>query len=175
MTAAPLRWSIDTIPMAQAPSEFSFAALPEELEALKAYAGLEALTVFTAEVKVVPLGGGKFRASGTLKANAVQASVVNLEPVPASIGESFTAEYWPAEAIGSTEELPFDTDPPEPIVAGRIPLGMLLCELFAVSLDPYPRNEGDAFEWKPPEAPASVSPFASLAQLKPRKGGAAEE
>jgi hypothetical protein len=175
MTGAPLQWSIDTIPMAQAPSGFSFAAQPAELEALKAYAGVEALTAFTAEVKVVPLSGGKFRASGTLKANAVQASVVNLEPVPASIEESFTAEYWPAEAIGKPEDLPFDTDPPETIVAGRIPIGTFLCELFAVSIDPYPRNESDAFEWEPAEAPAAASPFASLVRLKVRNSGADKE
>ena len=82
----------------------------------------------------------------------VQASAVNLDPVPSSIEESFSVEYWPAESIGDAgRDAPFETDPPEPIVAGHIPIGRLLCELFVLSLDPFPRNPGDIFEWTPPK------------------------
>lgn len=171
MSETPLQWSIGTVEVAQEPAVFSYAATPAELEALKRYAGVEELTAFSAKVRVAPLSGGKFRASGTLKASAVQASVVDLKPVLSSIEESFTVEYWPAEAIGDSEDMPLDADPPEPVVAGRIPIGAFLCELLAVSIDPYPRNEGDAFEWEPPQASAKPSPFASLAQLRLQKDG----
>ncbi len=175
-----LHWSIEIaqLSMAQlthAPSVFTYRAKPEELEGLRRYAELEDLTAFEAEVKIVPSAGGRFKVSGTLRADAVQASVVNLQPVLSKIEESFAVDYWPEDAIGDSQDLPFEADPPEPIVANRIPIGKFLCELLALSIAPYPRNESDAFEWEPAEAPAAASPFASLVQLKVRNSGADKE
>jgi hypothetical protein len=170
MNETPLDWSVDTGPLAHSPADFAYEANAKELDALKRYAGLEDLTAFTARFKISPLSGGKYRASGTLEASAVQASVVNLEAVPSSIEESFSVEYWPAESIPDADPgAPLEADPPEAIVAGHIPIGLLLCELFVLSLDPYPRNPEDKFEWTPPPAGADVSPFAGLAQLKTHK------
>ncbi len=78
-------------------------------------------------------------------------------------------EYWPAGSIADAERAPIDTDPPEPLESGRIPIGKLLCELFAVSIDPYPRNEGDSFAWTPPQTEPETSPFAALAHFRPAK------
>jgi len=170
MNETPLKWSVDTGLLPHSSVDFSYEANKRELAALKRYAGVEDLTAFTARVKISPLSGGRYRASGAFQASAVQASVVNLKPVPSSIEESFSAEYWPAESIGDAgRDAPLDTDPPEPIVAGHIPIGLLLCELFVLSLDPYPRNPDDKFEWTPPEDRPDVSPFAGLAQLKAHK------
>ncbi len=170
MQEIPLGWSADTAPIAHSSVDFSYEATPKEREALKRYAGIEDLTSFTANVRISPLSGGRFRASGTLKASAVQASVVDLEPIPAEIDESFSVEYRPAESIGEKDrDAPFGADAPEPIVAGHIQMGLLLCELFVMALDPYPRNPGDVFEWTEPEPGATVSPFAGLAKLKARK------
>ena len=62
---------------------------------------------------------------------------------------------------------------PEPIVAGRIPAGALLSELFTLALDPYPRNPDDKFDWTPPQAEPEPGPFARLVLLKP--GGPPDE
>ena len=58
-------------------------------------------------------------------------------------------------------------DPPDVIVEGRIDLGLLTAEALSLSLDPYPKKAGVAFE--APDEPAAdpeESPFAVLARLK---------
>lgn len=170
MNEPPLHWSVDTAQVAHSPVDFSFEASPRELDALKRYAGVEDLTRFGARIKISPLAQGKYRVSGTLEASAVQSSVVNLEAVPSTVEESFSVEYWPAEAIGDAEQdAPFDADPPEPLAGSHIPVGTLLCELFALALDPYPRNPDDKLDWAPRESEPEASPFASLARLKPQE------
>ena len=123
------------------------------------------------ELRVSPLSAGKFKVTGRLKADAVQASVVDLSAVPAAIDETFSVEFWPQELIeeSSGEDVSFGDDPPEPIVAGRIAIGEFLCELFSVSLDPYPRNADDTFSWEPAEKEPRVTPFAELARLRQKK------
>ena len=168
MNTPPLQWSAETASAARSPVELSYEANAAELGAIKRYSGVEDVTEFTAQVKISPLSGGRFRTSGTLKASVVQASVVNLEPVPSTIQESFSVEYWPPEAIGEAgEDIPFDAELPEPLDGGRIPVGALLSEIFAVALDPYPRNPDDKLDWSPPQAEAEPGPFAKLTRLKP--------
>ncbi len=168
MDTPPLHWSVDVAAVAHTPAGLSYEASAAELGALKRYAGIEDVTAFAAQVRISPLAGGKYRASGTLRASVVQASVVNLEPVPSSIEESFSVEYWPAEAIGEADaDAPLEADLPEPLDGGRIPLGMLLSELFVLALDPYPRNPDDHLEWTPPQTGPEPGPFAKLARLKP--------
>jgi hypothetical protein len=168
MNTPPLQWSAETASAARSPVELSYEANAAELGAIKRYAGVEDVTDFTAQVRISPLSGGRFRASGTLKASVVQASAINLEPVPSSIQESFSVEYWPPEAIGEAgEDTPFDAELPEPLDGGRIPVGALLSEIFALALDPYPRNPDDKLDWPQPKAGAEPGPFAKLARLKP--------
>jgi hypothetical protein len=171
MSTIPLQWSVDIKAAAHAPAEFSYEASPGELEGLKRYAEVEDLTSFMAYVKAVPLGQGKFRVSGKLQARLVQPSVVDLKAVPSFIEESFSVDFWPEGSIEDEDEeaLPFDTDPPEPFKGDRIPIGALLCELFLLSIDPYPRNEGDEFHWAPPSPEPESGPFADLAHFRPRK------
>ena len=100
MNEIPPAWTIDTGSLVHSPADFSYEASGKELDALKRYAGVEDVTAFKARVRISPLSGSKFRASGTLQASVVQASVVNLEAVSSSIEENFSVEYWPAEFIG---------------------------------------------------------------------------
>jgi hypothetical protein len=168
MDAPPLHWSVDTATVGQSLADLSFEANARELDALKRYAAVEDVASFAAQLKVFPLSKGRYRVSGTLRASVVQASVVNLEPVPSSIQESFSVEYWPADAIGEAQEdAPFDSDLPESLEGGKIPAGTLLSELFVLALDPYPRNAGDELDWTAPDAGPESSPFATLARLKP--------
>ena len=172
MSTPPLQWSID-VHSVHAPLNLSCEADKRELEAIERYVEAEEVTSFKSELRIAPLPAGKFKVTGRLKAEAVQASVVDLSAVPAAIDETFTVEFWPQELIedGSEEAVSFEDDPPEPIVAGRIAIGEFLCELFSVSLDPYPRNEGDSFSWEPAEKEPRVTPFAELARLRQKKSG----
>ena len=166
----PLQWSID-VHSVHAPLSLSYEANAQEREALKRYAELEDVSRFASELKVSPLSGQRFKVTGTLKADAVQASVVDLTPIPARIEEEFSAEFWPQELIEERagQAISFEDDSPEPVVAGRIAIGEFLCELFSVSLDPYPRNAGDEFSWKPDETETGVTPFAALERLRQKK------
>jgi hypothetical protein len=169
MSSPPLTWSVDASAVLSAES-FVFEANARELDAVKRYAEVEEVTSFKARVKIAPLAGGRFKASGVLDASCVQASIVDLEAVPAVIEEEFEVEFWPEESIcGDEAALSFEKDAPEPIVGGRILIGEFLCELFSVSLDPYPRNPDDAFEWRQEESERPVSPFAQLAELRQKK------
>src|SRR5215475_3501766 len=125
MNTVPLQWSVDVKAVAHAPAEFSYEASASELEALKRYAEVEDLTSFVAYVKAVPLNHGRFRVSGTLRARLVQPSVVDLKAVASFIEENFSVEYWPEDTIqdDGEEAVPFETDPPEPLIGGRIPIG----------------------------------------------------
>jgi hypothetical protein len=168
MDEPPLHWSIDTATLGHSSAHFSFEASAKERDALKRYSGVEEIAGLKAQLKVSPLSRGRFRVSGTLQASVVQASVVNLEPVPSSIEENFSVEYWPADAIEEAQEdAPFDAELPEPLESGRIPAGTLLSELFTLALDPYPRNEGDKLDWTPADTGAEQGPFAKLIRLKP--------
>jgi hypothetical protein len=170
MTEPPLHWAIDAHAL-HASASFSFQANAQELEAIKRYAEIEQVASFKAEVKVSPLSGGRFRATGALNAEAVQASIIDLSSVPASIDETFSVEFWPEETLEAAEEdsNSFEAETPEAFSGGKISIGAFLCELFSVSLDPYPRNPSDNFEWKGDERESGVSPFAELEQLRRAK------
>ncbi len=170
MNTLPLQWSID-VHSVHTPLSVSYEANEHELAALKRYAEIEDITRFESQVRVAPLSAGKFKVTGRLKADAVQASVVDLSAVPASIDETFTVEFWPQELIEDRDEeaVSIEEDPPEPIAGGRIAIGEFLCELLSVSLDPYPRNADDTFSWEPAEKEPPLTPFAELARLRQRK------
>jgi hypothetical protein len=170
MSNPPLQWFID-VHSVHAPLSLSYEANKHELEALKRYAEVEDVTSFTSELKASPLSSGKFKVAGRLKAQAVQASIVDLSPVTATIDETFSVEFWPQELIEerAADDVSLADDPPEPIIGGRIASGEFLSELFSVSLDPYPRNADDTFSWEPAEKEPSVTPFADLARLRQKK------
>ncbi|MBT3070606.1 hypothetical protein KKP04_06975 [Rhodomicrobium sp. Az07] len=167
----PLRWSIDTHTLTRAVEKLSFEADASEREALATYAEVREIKSFSASVQVVLLNGGRFRVSGRLEADIVQASVVDLADVPASLDESFQVEFWPPEMIrGNGDDEPsFEQEPPEALSGAQIPVGAFLCELFSVSLEPYPRNEGDSLAWQAPDE-SNAHPFAELIRLRPRTG-----
>ncbi|HWJ18645.1 MAG TPA: hypothetical protein VNR65_07960 [Geobacterales bacterium] len=170
MSNPPLQWFID-VHSVHAPLSPSYEANKHELEALKRYAEVEDLTSFSSELRVSPLSAGKFKVAGRLKADAVQASIVDLSAVPAAIDETFSVEFWPQELIDENtgDDVSLGDEPPEPIVGGRIAIGEFLSELFSVSLNPYPRNSDDAFSWEPAEKEPRVTPFAELARLRQKK------
>ena len=62
-----------------------------------------------------------------------------------------------------------DEDEPDPVIDGKIDLGALAAEFFALGLDPYPRKPDAIFEQSAESEPAD-SPFAALARpANPRR------
>lgn len=125
---------------------------------------------------------------GRLTATAIQPCVVTLEPVAQTIDERFERRFDPgAESTAEDAEIEVDAlgdDPADPLEGRDIDLGAILCEQFALALDPFPRAPGA--EVPPehradPEADADAeagartgdrSPFAVLAELRKREDGA---
>lgn len=155
---------------------------PAEREAVAKEIGVEALAELSAHYRVTRSGRDGALLRGRLKATVTRLCVVTLEPFEVKISEPvevlFASEAesaarlaeWTA-AYASDDEAAIaalgQTDPPDPIVDGRIDAGRVTMEFLALSLDPYPRKPGASFEPPVDTEPAeSASPFAALAKLK---------
>ncbi len=106
------------------------------------------------------------------QADVVQSCVVTLASVEAHLEEAFDLLYVTEAAREGQHGVRFgldDPDPPEPLIDGRIDVGMALAEHFGLALDPYPRAPGA--EWPVADDAAAGSeaaraPFAVLASLR---------
>jgi hypothetical protein len=140
-----------------------------ERAALAALNGLPEIATFTATLDVTKASGGAVLVTGAVHAELTQVCVVSLEPFPGIVDEPIDVRFAPAaeenaprRPAGEDDAIAIgDEDEPDPIVDGKIDLGALAAEFFALGLDPYPRKPGVAFAPTAIETPAD-SPFAGL-------------
>lgn len=110
------------------------------------------------------------RVTGRIEARIAQTCVVSLDEFDSRLDEDVDVEFAEPDTregkgtIGSGIVGDPDYEPPDEIVDGRIDLGSITAEFFALGLDPYPRKPGVAFEGDDAEGPES--PFAVLAALR---------
>jgi hypothetical protein len=152
-------------------------ASPEERAALAALNRLPAIASLAATFAVRRSGRSGARVTGEVHAEITQVCVVSLESFAATVDEPVDVRFAPAEAAETARRVREDDaemvevggeDPPDPMVDGRIDLGALAAEFFALGLDPYPRKPGVAFD--PPEPQGGQdSPFAALAEPKKKR------
>ncbi len=159
-----------------------------ECRALAVRFRLEAVLCLRATVHLARLRGresGMVRVSGTVSAEVVQACVVTMEPVPASVCESFSALFSPditeEEADIAFDPFAAEEDQPEPMADGLIDIGELVAQHLSLALDPYPRAPGVEFSGFDDDERAggvspgsaaeesSSNPFGALAGLKLRQ------
>ena len=149
-------------------------ASPGEREALASLYKLPAIAALTATLRVEPAGRTGARVTGAVHGEFTQVCVVSLEPFAATVDEAVDVRFAPREEESparrpAREALTIslaDEDDPDPVIDGKIDLGALTAELFALGLDPYPRKPG--VEFVAQAAPAAPhSPFAGLA---PKRG-----
>lgn len=142
------------------------AADTEECKALATRLGLPAIHAVDAELRATPWRGGGLKIEGKLVADLEQVSVISLEAFRQQV-EFPILRYF--AVAGAAEQ---DTDAEiDPIANGQVDLGEVVAETVALELDPYPRQPGEAFDkaaWTDTPSPAPLSPFASLARLKPK-------
>jgi uncharacterized metal-binding protein YceD (DUF177 family) len=166
----PLEWSLAAAEVPASPREFKREATPAELAAVAKALGLLGCARLTANYRLRPLGGGRYKLTGQCEADVTQACIVSLEPVPASVTLPIDVEFAPdgVAPLPDTDEVEVLTLPDvEPIEQGQLHVGRVVYEVLAAGLDPYPRKEGAAFAWEDPKAESStVHPFAVLAKLK---------
>jgi uncharacterized metal-binding protein YceD (DUF177 family) len=159
------------------PVAVEIAARPDELAALARRLGLPGLARLEARLAVRRRAGGMVLVEGGLSADAVQACVVTLDPVPARVEHRLAALFAPPELLGDVADVDPDAeeDPPEAIEDGRIDLGELAAQHLSLALDPYPRAPGAALDPalsapdpdEPEEEERRDTPFAALARLRP--------
>lgn len=126
----------------------------------------------TADYKVRPMPGGRYRVEGRVAAEVDQACVVTLEPVTQAIDETFDVTFWPKQQMpeGPTSEREILSEPEiEPMSDGRIEAGRIVFETLAAALDPYPRRPEAEFDWKDPKDAGDASPSSPFAVLKTLK------
>jgi len=122
----------------------------------------------------------KIEVSAALKAQAVQACVVTLEPVSQAIDVEFTVYYTFDNEDVVTDEVDYvvgmdEEDLPELIANGQIDAIDIVAEQIALALDPYPRKENsvpanEAKNVDKAEIEQEVHrPFANLRDLMNKK------
>jgi uncharacterized metal-binding protein YceD (DUF177 family) len=141
----------------------------DERAAIRDLLDLAALDHLALEYRLNPAERGGATLDAGFEARGAQRCVVSLEPVPFDVRERRVASFRPQEEIVTPAEgvasAGDEEDEPEPIVDGTVDLGAYLYEIFAVSLDPYPRAPGASL---PPEATSGEpsGPFDALSRLK---------
>ncbi len=126
--------------------------------------------------------GGEITFEGWLEASVVQACVLSLEPVPATLREPIERRWrrveGPLAATAAGPEIWRPEDDEVDLVTGRtLDLGEAIAEELALALDPYPRA-ADALALVSERLGPNISlgaaappetPLAALAQLQQRR------
>jgi hypothetical protein len=164
---------VDAIP--REGQTLTIEAAAAEREALASFFKLPAIAALTATLRLKPWGHGGARVTGAVHGDLTQTCVVSLEPFPATVEEAVDVRFAPREADSSPtaakETHAFsldDEDEPDPVIDGKIDLGALAAEFFALGLDLYPRKPGATFEQSAGSEPTD-SPFSALAP-RPKPG-----
>ena len=154
------------------PTRFRFAPEAPAQAAIADSLELIAVTDLTFDGEITPAGRADFVLTGRLRANAVQACVVTLAPVPARIDEQVLRRYLAVFDIpeGDETEMP-DDDSAEPMPE-LIDLTTIVVETLTLALPPYPRAPGAelgeavfAEQGTAPLRDQDLRPFAGLASL----------
>ena len=159
---------VDALP--QEGQTVAIEASPAEREALASLYKLPAIAALTATLRLEPAGRGGARVTGAVHGEFTQICVVSLEPFlrtstrPSTCGSRLRRKRIRGRrAARETLTLSLaDEDDPDPVIDGKIDLGALTAEFFALGLDPYPRKPGAEFV-APAEPAPPDSPFAALA------------
>jgi Large ribosomal RNA subunit accumulation protein YceD len=147
-------------------------AAPAERDALASFYRLPDIAALTATLRLEPWGRGGARVTGAVHGKLTQLCIVSVEPFPATVDEEVDVRFAPPKAADrkSSAEQEAQTlslaeeDEPDPVIDGKIDLGALTAEFFALGLDPYPRKPGAVLDEERTNSEPTVSPFVGLAQ-----------
>lgn len=151
--------------LAGGPVRMTIEASETERQALARRFGLEALDRLAATVSLRAQGAGAYLLEAEFAADFVQACVVSLEPVRASVSDRFVLRYGPP-AEGEREiALAGEEEAFEPLTGQSIDIGEAVAQELSLSLPLFPRDAAASLE---EAAPASEpeGPFAALGRLR---------
>lgn len=166
-----LDWVHETRTIPEAGLDVTREANEETRAALAEALGIDACTRLVAQYAIRPFESGRFELHGTAEMDAQQTCVVTLDPIERTYRVRLDVAYWPPELLGDSPGADIDSlaDDPEPIEDGRLDVGRVIYEELASTVDPFPRKDEAAFEWKDEQAPTRDNPFAALEKLKRQK------
>jgi uncharacterized metal-binding protein YceD (DUF177 family) len=147
-------------------------ATATERDALSSFHKLPAIAALTATLHLEPWGRGGARVTGAVHGELTQVCIVSLEPFPATVDEDVDVRFAPQTVADSRSRAAqeaqtvslADEDEPDPVIDGKIDLGALAAEFFALGLDPYPRKPGAVLDEERTNSEATDSRFSALAQ-----------
>jgi uncharacterized metal-binding protein YceD (DUF177 family) len=144
----------------------------EAREAIALQLNVTAVDRLQVKLHAVRFRGG-IRVTGQLRALVVQPSVVSLEPVVEDIEEPIDRVFLPGGEkpyAGKADAEVFvdleGDDLPDHFEGNEADLSDLIIETLALSIDPYPRLEGESVGLIGDEDDEDDSPFAGLKALK---------
>lgn len=167
---------------ARSPVRVSLTLNEQELAALASRCGLHGVKDFSLKATATHVKGGKLRVEGAYASHFTYLCGVTLQPFDSQIEEDFRQIFVDPDRIkpaGSTIDVdPLSQDDPDMLIDGAADVADLVFQLFALTLDPYPRHPdatqtlletGSKISDKPDahndETPPS--PFAVLKDMKP--------
>jgi hypothetical protein len=165
-------YDLGTVP--QAGIDVHITVPADVRENLAKWASIQAVDNFSADIELTKTGLNRFSLEARWNADIVQSCVVTLEPVTARLQGAVSRDlHLIRRARRSTVEpepaLPAEEDEDEArenIDSPLYDLAAPILEDFALSIDPYPRKQGAAFDSVPAGEDKPESPFAALKSLK---------
>lgn len=171
--APPIERIFDLNRLSEAGYEAEIVLGPAELEKLAAWADVSSVGRFAARVSLRRLAATRFAYAAALDADITQSCTVTLEPVASHVALEFTRTLQlvsqARKTVDFSAELSLaagDMETPEEIESPRFDLAAPLLEEFLLTIDPYPRAPGVAFETPADPEAETQSPFAVLKNLK---------
>ncbi len=148
----------------RAQTDKNYTASAAELSALAKRFNILSIDFFNLSVTVTFINEGEYKVLGKFTAGIKDKSTISLEPVCYEVSDSFETVF--SRHVKEDDES-FDIEAPdtELLIGNEIDVGKIAAEYLALSLDPFPHNEGETFIYKNSES-ENDSPFSSLQQLK---------
>ncbi len=155
---------IDRIP--RTGSHEHFAAAELECKWITEILKVPAVHALKVKFLATPWRGGGLKIEGEVTVELTQTSVISLEDFRST--QTYIVERYFAKKLHE-DDPEADID----VLSGRtIDLAAIALETIGLELDPYPRKPGEVFEASAETeepAPAKVSPFAKLTDLRKDK------
>lgn len=167
MQASPVSFPVHVARLPKRGMPVVIEANERQRAALAEIHGLISVESFKAELTVSGWKRNGVRVEGRVQARIVQPCVVTLEPVPASIDETFEAVFLPEdsklgrEGFGQGGEILIEVDgpdSPETFSGDTIDVGALGEEFFGLAIDPYPRKSDASADVLPREGASEPEP-----------------
>ena len=170
--SGPIEWQVATHQIGEKGLKTKIILDPQQLEDLEQSLEIKDLTSFECRVEIAPLVKNRYIFQGKITANFQQSSAVSLKPLPIALNEDFSSQFWPSSQNDPVKSPELDLEYADEIIEfyenETLDVGQLIYEQFVISLELFPRADGEVLEWEGDayEEDSEPSPFDVLKNLK---------